>query len=390
MITNNKHNYRNRNKQYYYLITSIIFIVFLISIVGLNEFKEEAKILESENRMAAKKPKFTIERLLEGSFSKKYEKYKTDQFINRDFWISIKTNFDKLLGKNKSKGVYLGKDGYMLEEFKKPDDDNIKSNLKAINKFSEKYRNINQYMTIVPNAIEILKNKLPIFAPNIGEKNYIDDFKDKLNKKINFIDSYKTLENHKDEYIYYKTDHHWTTRGAYYVFLEAAKNMKLNVEENQYDNKIVTNRFDGTLSSKSGYKAKERDTIEIYTMKDEKYEYVVNYVYERKKSPSLYVSSKLETKDKYGVFLGGNYPIINIRTRSMEPKTLLILKDSYANSFIQFLIPYFKEIVIVDPRYYYDNIDKLIEEKNVTDILFLYNANTFFSDTSLKLTLNDD
>lgn len=386
MVSNKK----CKNKQYYYIMMGFIFIAFLIIVVGLNALKKDTKFSELENRMLIKKPKFTMERLVEGSFSKKYEKYRTDQFINRDLWIKIKTNFDRLLGKNKSKGVYLGKDNYLLEEFQKPNDDSIKANVDAINKFSQKYKNINQYITIVPNAMEILKDKLPRFAPTISEKSYINDFKNKLNKNINFIDSYKTLENHKDEYIYYKTDHHWTTLGAYYTFLKVAEDMNLNVDKNKYDNKIVTDSFNGTLSSKSGYKAKEKDVIEIYTLKDKKYEYIVNYVDERKKSASLYVSSKLETKDKYGVFLGGNHSLINIRTTSREDKTLLIFKDSYANSFIQFLIPYFKEIVVVDPRYYYDDIDKLIEEKKITNILFLYNANTFFSDQSLELILNNN
>ncbi|WP_369426222.1 DHHW family protein [Clostridium septicum] len=192
-------------------------------IVVLNILKGDAKISESENRVLSKKPKFTIERLVNGSFSKKYERYKTDQFINRDLWISIKTNSDRILGRNKFKGVYLGKDNYLLEEFEEPNHNRVERTLNSINKFSRKYESINQYITIVPNAIEILNDKIPVFAPKISERNYIDDFKNKLNEKMNFIDSYKTLENHKDKYIYYKTDHHWTTLGAYYAFLEVAK-----------------------------------------------------------------------------------------------------------------------------------------------------------------------
>ncbi|OXX84455.1 hypothetical protein AVM15_04345 [Paraclostridium benzoelyticum] len=97
----------------------------------------------------------------------------------------------------------------------------------------------------------------------------------------------------------------------------------------------------------------------------------------------------MKKKDKYEVFLGGNHPVVDIKTTSESDKTLLLIKDSYANSFVQFLTPFYKEIIMVDPRYYYEDIEKLIKEKNVTDLLYLYNANTFFNDSSLAPVLNN-
>lgn len=381
--------YDNKNTKIYYIIMSFIFIIFLVVVVVFNILKKDIKFSESENRILAKKPKFKVEKLIEGKFTKKYEKYKIDQFINRDLWIEVKTSFDKMLGKNKSNGVYLSKYNYLIEEFKEPNSNIIKSNLDTINKFSDKYKNIKQHFIIAPNAIEILEKNLPIFAPTVSQKKYIDNFKDKLNKNVNFIDAYKALKDHNKEYIYYKTDHHWTTLGSYYTFLEAANSMNINIEKIKYDVKKVSNSFFGTLSSKSGYKAKEADYIEVYIPKNKNDEYVVNYVEEQKKSASFYDSSKLSVKDKYAVFLGGNHPLTKIKTTSKEDRRLLIFKDSYANNFIPFLTPHFKEIVVVDPRYYYDDIDELIEEEKITDTLFLYNANTFFSDTSLELVLNN-
>lgn len=380
---------KNKYSKVYYKIMCFLFILILAIITLLNIIKEDIKFSDTENRMLAQKPKFTMERFIEGRFTKKFEKYKVDQFISRNMWIKIKSTTDKLLGKNQSSGVYLGKDGYLIEEFKKPNEEVISKNIEAINNFSNKYKNINQYMTIVPNAVDILNEKLPKYAPVISQKKYIDGFESNLNKNINIIDAYNTLKEHKNEYIYYKTDHHWTTLGSYYTFLEAAKTMKLNLSKNEYDIKCVSNDFYGTLYSKSGYEVESPDNIDIYIPKDKNDEYVINYVDEQKKTASFYDSSKLDTKDKYGVFLGGNHPIVDIKTTSQSDKKILIFKDSYANSFVEFLTPYFSEIVMVDPRYYYDDIDKLISDKNITDILFLYNANTFFSDTSLELVLNN-
>ncbi len=376
-------------KNKYFKILALLFLAFIFGVVILNTITKDKQFSESENRMLAKKPKFTIEKLLEGRFSTKYEKYKVDQFIGRDFFINVKSHIDKMLGKNENNGVYICDDGYLMEDFKRPDEKYLNENIKAINDFSEKHEKINQYMLIAPNAISILNDKLPKFAPIINQKKYLDDLNKSLNNKINFVDGYKALNNHKSEYIYYKTDHHWTTLGAYYGFLESAKSMKLDVKANNYNIEPVTNDFHGTLYSKSGFASKDSDIVNVYLPKSKEDEVVVNYVEEKKKSPSIYDSKKLQGKDKYEVFLGGNHPLVKINTTSKSEKKLLLIKDSYANSFVQFLTPYFSEIVMVDPRYFYEDIEKLIDKEKITDMLYLYNSNTFFSDTSLSAVLNN-
>lgn len=380
---------KNIIKNKYFKILTLLFLVFTFGMVTLNAITKDKEFSQSENRMLAKKPKFTIERLLEGRFSTKYEKYKVDQFIGRDFFINVKSHIDKMLGKNENNGVYICDDGYLMEDFKRPDEKYLNENIKAINDFSKKHKEINQYMLIAPNAISILNDKLPKFVPVVNQKKYLDDLNKSLNDKINFVDAYKALSDHKDEYIYYKTDHHWTTLGAYYGFLESAKSMKLDIKGNNYNIEPVTNDFHGTLYSKSGFASKDSDTVNVYFPKDKEDEVVVNYVEEKKKSPSIYDSKKLQGKDKYEVFLGGNHPLVKINTTSKSEKKLLLIKDSYANSFVQFLTPYFSEIVMVDPRYFYEDIEKLINKEKITDMLYLYNANTFFSDTSLSAVLNN-
>jgi len=379
---------QNKYLKIYYSIMTLVFLVILIVIVTLNTIKKDIKFSESENRILAQKPKFSIDRLLEGRYTKKYEKYKVDQFVDRDGWMKLKSSVDLALGKNESNGIYKGSDDYLIESFEVPDSEIVNRNIKAINNFNEKHKDIKEYMLIAPNAVSILSEKLPPYAPVVSQKLVMDNFAKTLNKGINYIDVYNTLDKHDKEYIYYKTDHHWTTLGAYYSFLEAAKAMDLEVKKDYYNVERVSNDFYGTLYSKSGYEVKTPDYIDVYLPKDENDEYVVNYVEEQKKSASFYDSEKLETKDKYGVFLGGNHPVVKIKTTSKEDRKLLIFKDSYANSFVPFLTQYFSDIIMVDPRYYYDDIEKLIEEEGISDILYLYNANTFFSDTSLELVLN--
>ena len=98
----------------------------------------------------------------------------------------------------------------------------------------------------------------------------------------------------------------------------------------------------------------------------------------------MYDSAKLEERDQYAVFFGGNHSLIDIRTTCAQDDRLLVIKDSYANCFIPFLTPYFREIVVVDPRYYTGDMEALIAEKKIGSVLFLYNANTFFEDRMLS------
>lgn len=392
--TNNKKSSESKKKtklgKKYCISLITLFIVYLVFFVVINTFAGKKTFSETENRVLQSKPSFSIERLFEGRYTSKYEKYKVDQFFARDFWIDVKVKADKLLLKKSSNGVYLGKNDYLLEDFDKPVEKNVSRNLEAINAFAQKYKNTKQYMLISPTAVSVLNDKLPLSAPVVDQHEYMENYSKKIDSSIKFVDTYDTLLEHKKESLYYRSDHHWTTLGAFYSYQELAKAMELTPKSfDSYDVKLVSNSFEGALASESGYKVK-KDKVEVFLPKNENDQVVVNYEEEQKKVASLYMSEKLDQKDKYQVFLGGNHPIIKINTASENGKTLLIFKDSYANSFVQFLTSHYSRIILVDPRYYYEDIDELMKNEGVDEILYLYNANTFFSDTSLAPVLNNE
>ena len=384
---------RNINKQkQYYKTSAVLFVLFLVLFVGANIITKDKTFSETENRILAGKPKFTVDKLIEGRFTSKFEDYVVDQFIGRDFFTNIKISVDKFLGKKESNGVFLGKDGYLIENFSKPNEEAVNENLQAINNFSIRYKDVKQYMIISPTAISILKNKLPMDAPVMDQEAYLQSYKDKLPYGVKFVDNYKTMYDHRNEYIYYKTDHHWTSLGAFYSYKELAKYMGLEeTPDNYYKQQLVSNDFFGALSSKSGYDVKEGDKVNVYLpVNEDSQNVVVNYVEEQEKTATLYSSKALEQKDNYEVFLKGNHPLVKIQTDAKNDKTLLIFKDSYANSFIPFLVKDFSKIIVVDPRYYYEDIDQLMQQESVDEVLYLYNANTFFNDTSLSPVLNNE
>lgn len=361
----------------------------LIAAIGLaaviNLFTKDKEFSASENRMLAGAPDFSLTALSDGSYMAALEDYQADQFFARDSWISLKLKIDRFFGKKEASGVYLCRDDYLMEIPSEPNWESFQRNLEAITDFAALYPELQMKMMVVPNAVSVMEGYLPKNAPVRDQMADLQAIKDGLPPSVGFIDVTQTLKDHAGEGMFYRTDHHWTSRGAYYAFLDAADDLGIT-QLKQYNTYIVSTEFEGTLASRSGSHT-SMDTIEVYEPLDPGSSFYVTYDETQEKSSSLFKSACLEEKDQYTVFFGGNYPRITIRTTNNNDRCLLIFKDSYANCFIQFLTPYYEEIVLVDPRYYYDDVGALIAAEKVTDALWLYNLSTYMGDTSLADTL---
>ena len=203
-----------------------------------------------------------------------------------------------------------------------------------------------------------------------------------------FVDVSDALKKQSGEYIFYKTDHHWTSLGAKTAFDVLSGEMKLKKVIKDYEIVTVAEDFKGTLASKSGENG-SKDTVQAYLPKTDVV-YTVEYAATREKTATIYKTDALQNSDKYTVFFGGNHPRIDINTSAQTGRNLLVFKDSYFNALAQFMWPYFDSITIIDPRYYYEYAGNIIKQENITDILYLYNADTFGTDTSLYAILEKD
>lgn len=354
--------------------------VLLLAVASI--LKPDAKMSEEENRVLTTLPAFSAQSVMDKSFMTDLEAYTADQFILRDLWIRLKVQCELLTGKREFNGVYLGKDRYLMQIPVDPDQQNVDENLEAMNQFADRNEGINVSALIVPNAAYVMKDYLPNGAPVRDQSKDMEYIQQELNGNISCIDITKTLQQHVDEGMYYKTDHHWTSRAAYYGFEAAASQLGIENPVTDYNVYTVATGFSGTLASTSGYH-KAKDAIEIYEPKDVEVQYLMSDSDNEEKRPTAYERSALDEKDKYQVFFGGNHARIDISTTNHTKKKLLVFKDSYANCFIPFLLPYYNEIIMIDPRYYYDNVQTVIENKKITDVLFLYNMDTFLNDNSI-------
>ena len=370
---------RNRRLQGQYLSWLLVGSIVLFSLLGI--LWKDREFSESENRKLASFPKFTLSAALDGSFLKDMGTYVADQFPLRDMWISLNLGMNRLLGQQESKGVYLCEDDYLIQIPSEPNQTQLDRNLAAISSFAASHADLNTVMTIVPNAVTIHADKLPANAPVRDQKADLRYIASKVSG-VNFQDVTDVLLQHRDETLFYRTDHHWTSLGAYYAFQQVAPTLGIEPPTwSSYTVYTVSNSFEGTLSSKSGSHG-ARDSVEVFAPATD-IEYYVTYDGNQSGICSMYDRSALDKKDHYTVFFGGNYGRLDITTTADTGRVLLVFKDSYANCFMQLLYPYFDHITMIDPRYYYDNVENVIRSEAVTDVLYLYNLDTFLGDASL-------
>lgn len=343
-----------------------------------------------ENRILQQIPKFSFTSYFEGRFEKKAENYFNDQLAFRSVFVRVKTASDSTVGILSSNGVYNSKDNYLIEEISLPTKEQNSRLTASIKDFKERYPGTNTYFLLAPNAGNIMSNKLPLTVKLKDQNKYMDEFFEKVSSYgIKTIDVRKAFSKEKDQsQLYYKTDHHWTSRGAEIAYYESKPILGLK-SDLKYEPLSVRRDFKGTLASKSGFANGENDSLEIYLPKkgQDVLPSVIFFVDDKEKTTSYYKFDNIESKDAYTVFGGWNHPFYTIKTPTKEKRNLLLIKDSYANCYIPFIMQDFRKIVVVDPRYFFGDIDQVMETEEITDVMFLYNANTLSTDNSLSQML---
>lgn len=370
-------------------LPGVIFMVLLLGLAGKEALSHQRTYSPVEKRELQTRPEISITKVLDGRFQKKYESYLRDQFPGRDHWVSFQTDMELFMGKNEIHNVYIGKNHYLLEHYteKEFDPQQISKNLQALEKFVGKAKqNADVHVMMVPTKSWVLREKLPAFAPHYKEQKFYDALQQKLGKEDVLISVETVLDAHKEEEIYYRTDHHWTTLGAWYAYEQYTKAVGGDLQRAQGKKKFrcISKDFYGTTYAKINY-ARQADKIEIYEPADK---LRVVYNMGEKKTKTLYDFSFLKTADQYSVFTGGNQAVLEITGGIKNGKTLLLIKDSFANSILPFLAEDYEKLVVVDLRQLNVSGDRLLEMFSPTDILILYNSAQFAQDKEFEIKCN--
>lgn len=339
---------------------------------------------ENENRYLSKFPSFSARTLLSGEYTESLGDWLADHFPQRDFFVGLKSGVEIASGRKEINHVYVAQDDYLIESYAEPQ--NTERITDTLVSFYDKIdtRKVDVNLMLVPTAVTIYNDKLPAHAPLSDQTTTASAIYDACG--IPAVDCTDRLfEGTARGQLYYRTDHHWTTLGAYCGYLAYCDAKKMTpVSLESLTAQTVTDTFAGTLYSKVNDYSHPKDTITIYTNPAD--DLTVTYVDTGEVTDSLYNLDYAAEKDKYSLFLNNIHPLVVIENSTAASQdALMLIKDSYANSMVPFLTHHYKKIYVLDTRYYRDGPSSfLAEHGDITDVLLLYNMNTLDGDTGIR------
>ena len=344
-------------KKNYEKLTVILFcsLLFLLSVSFL--IIPDRDFSEQENRKLQQAPILDSESFFSGKFSKDINVYFADQFPLRDLFVKIKSSSELGFLKGENNGVLYSNGQLAVKNFKpfrsaliEPTDsdriylDMVQIQADAVDRLACKL-NVPVVTVIPPRTIDIADSTFLYDRPD-GDKLF-EIFESSLSEKAGYIDALELLrpKYESGEYVYYKTDHHWTTLGAYYVYCETMRQLGKEdaiIPQSEFEIEYI-NDFSGTTASKANFPIYERDVLELWHLPDDN-DYLINS--DGVDENEFYERSFLKKSDKYAVFFGGTKAVTTIKKEGSERETLLIAKDSFANSLIPFLAREFDIVAI--------------------------------------------
>ena len=378
------------SKKYSIFIT-VLFCLFIFGFGAALILSPSRDFSDQENRFLAQFKAPTLKTLRSGEFMEKFEDYVTDQFPLRDQWVQLKAYSERALGKQENNKVYFGTDGQTLfAQFNAPSPGDLEQKVGFVNALGQNLT-VPVYFSLVPDKSWVWADLLPANAPNVDDGSTISGAEVLCGAHVTYIDLQWALAD--DRSAFYRTDHHWTTMGA----LKAGQTLLegMGMVQQAGDLKVlgyqslpyteVSDSFYGTTYSSSGAAWVEPDSI--YAVIPEGGtggRVTVDRYPEGVAIPGgLYYPEKLEVKDKYAYFLGGNQPLCVIKNPDAAGGRLLVIRDSYSDSLAPFLAEEFQEVHLFDLRYNNTALTQYVADNGIDQVLVLYSAANFATDINL-------
>lgn len=392
-----------------------LFLAFIFVLGALIFIIPDKEFSEQENRALQQRPQLQsrfdgslIERIQAGKFLDKYFSgdfaedvgdYYSDQFPARDFFVGLKGVTEIAMLKGENNDVVLGSDGYLLSRMDHPDVDNVIKNYDASAKFAERMAELGVDVTFAAagRVIDIAENKLPALFPvdvlyrpwdalnDRAAETHIAggaDYTDML-----YLDLRTPLKaaSESGEDVMYRTDHHWTTHGAYLAYVELMKLWGIEaLPESAFTVETVSDAFYGTAWRNAGMKWIEPDTMEYYRFDGDE-DYTMTIHDDGTVFDGFYDRSYLEKTDQYSSFISGNHAYVTVEKNGGEDRErLMLVKDSFGHSLAPFLAYHF-DLEIIDLRYYKFSTAALVQETGCDRVLILNNMDSLTGASTLGM-----
>lgn len=393
-------------------------------------FVPSKKISENEKRRLAEFPVFQINHLLSGVYMDSVDLYFSDHYPWRDNFIKISNSFVNWRGISNAEITYYSRNentkktenvspiidssstknipAEIITDDKNHDFETIKSvviyNKRAIQIFSGSSYGAKNYAYLINNFKKTFGNSVNIYCMPIPvgsdfylpekinkqkEKEFIKDILSQLQQDVIKVNAYDQLEKHKNEYIQFNTDHHWTGRGAYYAYVAFCNSAKLQpLSLDSFQKKVIPN-FLGTLYyfTLSKQLKNNTDSVEYFKIPVKTKTYFTK-IGSKDEMPCQLYAEFAKGSNAYGVFLGGDFPVMRVNSAVKNGRKILVLKDSYGNAFSPYLASHFEEVYIIDFRYFNGSIRDLVSTKKITDIVFGHNVYVANSNYTVKKEIN--
>ncbi len=388
------------------ILTTVLCLGFIFAFAIGFWIAPDAEYSEAENRSLAQRPEFTVENLISGQFTADFADYMADQFPLRDVFVGIKAASETLQLKGQNNNTIIADDGYLVARSDYPSESVLNANLSSAAKFQAACdeKGINCIGAFAPRKIDACEELVPsVYGSHYSDRiwNILDETSEKYSLEyINLRDYLRGLDTNG---LYYKSDHHWTSKGAYEAYAHIIESFgETAYSADDFEIETVTDSFYGTTWSAAGVKWAPADTIEYYryegdgdfTMrildKSNTFEGYDGCTYETDEDGNtyatfsgFYVKEFLEKKDKYASFIGGNFGYTEITLDGEDRETMLIVKDSFSHSMVPFLARHYN-LVLVDLRYYSQSMIELCEARGIENVLMLYNMETLCEANYLK------
>lgn len=364
------------------------FFAFIFVFAALFWILPDRELSEEENRALQGFPEFTWERLVQGTFTEEFGSYMADQFPARSFFVGLKAASETALLKGQNNGVMLGSDGYLVTRFDSVDEDILENNIDCISTFKQAAEQAGHQVTVAfaGRTVDTAVSKISsVYGSEMSERTWAALGEMCSERELVWCDLAEPLRARMDsgEYVYYKTDHHWTTLGALYAYNEIAVKADLPLySPDEFEREIASEEFFGTTWSSAGVKWAKPDTLEFFRYEGD--DALVCQVEGGEGFEGLYKRDALETKDKYSSFIGGNAARVNVYSTEEEREKLLIVKDSFAHSTVPFFAREY-DLVIIDLRYYTGSLLSLMEQESIEKAILLYNMDTLSNESGFRI-----
>lgn len=366
------------------LAPMFVFLSFILVMTALFIVTPKTNYSSSEKRYLEDFPETNLTTVTNGEFESGFESFLADHFPLRNMWVGLNAYYNYFIGNNSNDGVYKCSDNYLIN---KPtgSDNRIKNNISTVTKFKSAV-DVPVTVMLAPSTGYVMDEVLPAVHGEYLDDYFFGDIKSELKKNgVGFVDLRSRFKK-ADSQLYYKTDHHWTTQGAWTAYEELCRSLKIKpAEESDYEVESYDN-FYGTTYSTSGFWLTPPDKIEVWNNSNHKPGDIRLTITEGKESKnydSLYFKNHLDEDDKYPVFIDGNHALETIKNKNVKRGRVLVVKDSFCHSLAPFLADSFRTVTLVDMRYYKNSVSELVKSGKYDRVLVIYGIDNFATDTDL-------